>query len=163
MKRTVHVPFILNRASDNTQFFCMQKFNVLSIILGSLITIGSIIVIENLFCLYSTDIFFYRVDTLPFNFYTAMICLNLAVCFIAGTLPVIMGDEQLKHSFIIGLITSLFSGMNFYCMPFPVWYHSVSLLLFIPITCLGGYIFKKAARFPEPLSIPKSITTTRGP
>ena len=82
-------------------------------------------------------------ETLPFSFYILITCLNLAVSFIAGTFPVIMGDEQLKHSCIIGGITSLFAGMNFYLIPFPLWYHSISMLLFIPSSYLGGYVLKK--------------------
>ena len=120
----------------------MKHSNVLSIVLGSVITICSIIFIENLFCMFCVC---NGIDTLPFSCHILMLCLNLAVCFMAGTFPVIIGGEQLKHSFIIGLFATLFAAFDFfYLMPFPLWYHSVSLLLFIPMSYLGGYVFKKS-------------------
>jgi len=120
----------------------MKNPNVLSILLGSVITICSTIVIENLVCMFCVC---HAIDTLPFSLHILMIGLNVAVAFMAGSFPMIIGSEHLKHTIIIGTITTLFAGINFYLMSFPLWYHLASALLLLPSCYLGGYVFKKAA------------------
>ena len=129
----------------------MKNSNVLSIVLGSFMTMGSVLVIENLFDMFC---FYNSLDALPISLQILMLCLNLAVCFMAGTFPLVTGNKQLKNSFIIGLFATLFAAYDFfYLMPFSSWYHLTSMLLLLPSCYLGGYVFKKVVQFPESLMI----------
>lgn len=131
----------------------MKKFNLLAIITGFIITTCSIIGSENLFAMFyfypsieiitDADRFRTCVEALPFSFYLLVICSNLFTAFIAGTLPVIIGDEELKHCFTLGIVITVFSAVNCYIIPFPLWYKVGSILMFIPTTYMGGYFLKR--------------------
>lgn len=131
----------------------MKKFNLLAIITGSIVTTCSIIGSENLFVMFyfypsveivtDTERFKDCVQALPFSFYALLICSNFFTSLMAGTFPVIIGDEKLKHSLITGIIVTVFAALNCYFIPFPLWYKMFSILMFIPSTYLGGYMLKR--------------------
>lgn len=131
----------------------MKPFNLLSVILGSLITICLLIVFENL-CgmlyvipkdtlILSHDLFIQEIGQLPTSFFVTVIGCNGAACYIGGMLPVIIGDERLKWSIYIGLIVTIFAIGNIFLIPFPVWYKIVFLLHILPFCYLGGFLTKR--------------------
>lgn len=127
----------------------MKTYNALSIVLGSTITIVSFIGFEYLFSLFFIEIDFNYyvlkddISTLPNSYYMGVIIFSILSAFIAGTLPVIIGDEQLEYSFIIGIIATAFSLINNYYIPFPTWFKVASIIIFIPSCYLGGFFLKR--------------------
>ena len=131
----------------------MKKFNLLAILMGSVIATSSIFGSENLFVTFYFnptkdsitvfDIFKDAVNVLPFSFYALVICCNLCASLIAGTIPLIIGDEALKHSLTIGVIVAAFATLNCCLIPFPVWYKIVSIVMVIPATYVGSFVLKR--------------------
>lgn len=130
----------------------MKPFNFLSIFLGSIITICLLIVFENLLgMLYvipdnqlvlDHNLLLSKINHLPVSFYVLVICCNNFACGLGGIIPVLIGDEQIKRSACIGIIVCLFSLLNAFISPFPIWYKIVTVLGVIPF-CLSGAIANK--------------------
>ncbi len=130
-----------------------KKLDILSIILGLILIAGSLILFEYVFALFYVShskeeglneiLSEKNIYLLPLTYYIILICFNILTAFIAGMLPVVIGSEQLEYSTIIGVFATLFSILNNYLTPFPVWYNVVSTLIFIPSCYLGGFFLKR--------------------
>lgn len=131
----------------------MKPFNRLSVILGSIISICLLLVFENLigmafFCpphklVLDFGVLMIQVHRLPASFYAVTLCCNCIAYYLGGMLPVIIADEKLKRSVLIGLIVSLFAVLYAVISPFPIWYKVLSACLCIPFASLGGLLTKK--------------------
>ena len=132
----------------------MKTFNLLSVILGSIITICSSFLIENLFLsifftptgeiLSNNELLRKLINNLPPLFFVAVIISNGLVSYLGGTVPLLIGDGHLKHSILIGCFAALFGIAHVLIIPFPVWYKITSAFIYIPGAYFGGLITKKA-------------------
>lgn len=130
----------------------MKKFNVLSVVLGSSISMCSLLLFEFLFAAFfydgpsleilNTGLSEHAILSLSNSYYLVLSLSNALVSFVAGMIPVVIGDEELEFSIFIGIIVSLFSIINNFIIPFPFWYSAFSLPIYIPFTFLGGYTLK---------------------
>lgn len=130
----------------------MKKFNVLSVVLGSSISMCSLLIFEFLFAAFlskdrGTEILNmslseHTIRSLSDTYYLVLILSNSLTSLVVGMIPIVIGDEQLNHCVTIGIIVSLFSIVNNFLIPFPFWYGVCSISIFIPFTFLGGYTLK---------------------
>ncbi len=130
-----------------------KKLDILSVILGSLITTCLLIAVENLLSgvyFFHTDeillnekLFGNAIEKLPPVFYVSVIFFNVCASFLGGMLPIVIGKDQLLKSILVGGIVTVFMIFNMYIIPFPVWYKMVSIAICLPVSYTGGLVTKK--------------------
>ena len=117
----------------------MKNFSLLSILLGSVITISSSWILEYLFLwmycptgslLLISSMSDEHLKNLPALFYISEFFLIACASFIGGTIPLLIGEGHLKHNIFIGCISTIYAIINMIAVPFPLWYKISYILIF---------------------------------